>query len=161
MTHSQSLAVLLEREQAERDQLLAAFQQAQAHASAATAQAEQLQAYRGEYQQRWQAQLRSGSANMDILRCYQGFHERLDQAIDQQRQVARHAEAQQQRTRAALTAQELRVASVRRLIERRQADVRQAADRVDQKHSDEVAQRSAGTASWRHDGGLLQHAGAH
>ncbi|MEF7613066.1 flagellar export protein FliJ [Aquincola sp. MAHUQ-54] len=144
MSTTQSLQVLLDRETDERDGLLAALQQAQMRAQAARAQTEQLIAYRDDYHRRWSGQFRT-QATMDILRCYQDFSQRLEEAIAQQTRVATHAETQVQRAREALTAQEIRVASVRKLIERRIAEQQRAAERRDQKQTDEAAQRAA----WR------------
>ncbi|MFN6994512.1 MAG: flagellar export protein FliJ [Aquincola tertiaricarbonis] len=140
----QALAVLLERETTERDNLISALQQAQARAQAARQQAEQLHAYRDDYHRRWASQFRT-AGTMDIVRCYQDFAQRLEEAIAQQARVATHAETQVQRAREALTAQEIRVASVRKLIERRQAEALRAAERRDQKQTDEAAARAA----WR------------
>ncbi|MBQ1767272.1 MAG: flagellar export protein FliJ [Aquincola sp.] len=142
--NTQALATLLERETTERDNLLTALQQAQARAQAAQQQAEQLVAYRDDYHRRWSSQFRT-AGTMDIVRCYQDFAQRLEEAIAQQARVATHAETQVQRAREALTAQEIRVASVRKLIERRQAEALRAAERRDQKQTDEAASRAA----WR------------
>lgn len=141
---TQALAVLLERETSERDNLLTALQQAQTRAQAARQQAEQLQAYRDDYHRRWASQFRT-AGTMDIVRCYQDFSQRLEEAIAQQARVATHAETQVQQAREALTAQEIRVASVRKLIERRQAEALRLAERRDQKQTDEAAARAA----WR------------
>lgn len=142
--NTQALAVLLERETTERDNLISALQQAQARAQAARQQAEQLHAYRDDYHRRWASQFRT-AGTMDIVRCYQDFSQRLEEAIAQQARVATHAETQVQRARESLTAQEIRVASVRKLIERRQAEALRAAERRDQKQTDEAAARAA----WR------------
>lgn len=149
---SSGLHLLLERETAERDLAIAALQQAQQQLQSARRQGEQLAAYRDDYQRRWSAQFgRSGS--VEILRCYQGFSERLNQAIDQQRAAQAQAEQREAGARESLTAQELRVASVRKLIERRDAEARRAEQRRDQQRSDESAQRSAAHGpSWRNDG---------
>lgn len=142
--NTQALAVLLERETTERDNLISALQQAQARAQSARQQAEQLHTYRDDYHRRWASQFRT-AGTMDIVRCYQDFAQRLEEAIAQQARVATHAETQVQRARETLTAQEIRVASVRKLIERRQAEALRAADRRDQKQTDEAAARAA----WR------------
>nr|WP_257801944.1 flagellar export protein FliJ [Aquincola sp. J276] len=94
----QALAVLLERETTERDNLISALQQAQARAQAARQQAEQLHAYRDDYHRRWASQFRT-AGTMDIVRCYQDFAQRLEEAIAQQARVATHAETQVQRAR--------------------------------------------------------------
>lgn len=141
-TNMATLETLLEREIAERDAALAALQQAQQRAAATREQAEQLAAYRVEYQQRWAAQF-SRRVTIEILRCYQEFGQRLGEAIHQQQHVADHAQTQLQRARETLTAQEIRCASVRKLIERRVQEINRAADLREQKQTDESAQRAA------------------
>ena len=140
MDRMQLLATLLEREERRRDEALALWQDLQRQAAAAQAQADSLQGYRGEYRQRWTAQFRQGGT-MDILRCYQGFAERLDQAITAQQGQCDLVAQRVQQALAALRQRETRVAMVRKLIERRQAAARLQQDRRDQKASDEAAQR--------------------
>jgi flagellar FliJ protein len=136
------LMALLGQAERERDDALAAMQRAnEAHAAALT-QAEQLVAYRGEYEARFREQF-SRKSSIDILQCYQGFSARLGQAIDQQQQVAGHAALRLDQSREGLRDQELRVASVRKLLERRLHEMRQVADRREQKQTDEFAARAA------------------
>ncbi|WP_157269891.1 flagellar export protein FliJ [Azohydromonas aeria] len=155
MSDLRSLQVLLEHEQRRRDQALAVLRQAQQRLQQAQAQAEQLDGYRGEYQQRWSAQFSRAATDMAVLGCYQSFAERLHQAVDQQQQASRLAQAQVDRARQALQAQELRVAAVGKLIERRQAQARLAEERRDQKRNDEAASRAAARGAWNHPGGAL------
>jgi flagellar FliJ protein len=82
---------------------------------------------------------------MELVNCYRGFMERLTQAVDQQRVVAEQAAAELDHARLALRDGEMRVASVRKLIERRVAEAHTAAQRREQKTSDEFASRAA----WR------------
>ncbi len=137
----QTLLLLLEREEAERDQALMRLQQAEDEARRAQSQAEMLTAYREEYRQRWGAQFARGGS-MPVVQCYQGFMARLDQAIAQQQL---QVDATQQRVgqcRAALAAQQVRVASVRKLVERRERDQQHRAARREQKTTDETAARA-------------------
>jgi flagellar FliJ protein len=145
MNPSRSLEVLLEREQAERDGALAALHRAQQHAEAARAQADRLVAYRGEYQRRWSAQFARAAA-IEIVQCYHGFTQRLEEAISQQQLAARHADEGVERARLALRTCEVRVASVRKLIERRAGELKRCAERREQKTADEAAQRMTWTA---------------
>lgn len=138
----QTLSLLLERAEAERDQALAHLQGLRRQAEAAQAQAEQLGQYRQDYQQRWTQQFTRG-ATIDIVGCYQNFGLRLDQAIDQQGMVARHSGARVERAEEALRELELRVASVRKLLERRRAELTHKAMRQEQKATDEQASRAA------------------
>jgi flagellar FliJ protein len=136
------LMALLGQAERERDEASLAHQQARAAHEAAQAQSDQLIAYRGEYEARFREQFKS-NGSVSILQCYQGFSARLGQAIEQQGQVALHAAKRMEQARQALLEQELRVASVRKLLERRLGELRQAADRRDQKQTDEYAARAA------------------
>ncbi|MBX3621908.1 MAG: flagellar export protein FliJ [Rhizobacter sp.] len=136
------LMSLLGQAERERDAAVAQLQHASEHFAAAQAQAEQLVAYRGEYEARFREQFKTNSS-VSILQCYQGFSSRLTQAIEQQQQVALHAERRVEQAREALRDQEMRVASVRKLLERRLTEQRLAADRRDQKQTDEFAARAA------------------
>lgn len=138
-----TLTTLLGHAEAERDAALSALRQAEAAAAQARGQAEQLQNYRAQYQQRWSAQFRQSGA-IEVVQCYQGFSQRLEQAIGQQGQVAGQAEARVEQARALLVEREQRVAAVRKLIERRTQEQRRMAERREQRSTDEAAQRKAG-----------------
>lgn len=140
-TELQSLVTLLKQAETERDEAIAALQQAQARANAAQTQADQLAAYRAQYQQKWSQQFAQRGA-IEIVHCYHGFNERLEQAITHQQTAATQTAAQLERARALLQERELRVASVRKLIERRQMELRRQEERRDQKATDEAASRS-------------------
>ena len=142
MTSMHPLTTLLAQTERERDIALVDHQRAQATNSAAAAQAEQLLTYRREYEQRWGKQFAS-EGKIELVRCYQGFMERLTQAVEQQARVAEQAARQAELCGTELRAVELRCASVRRLIERRVRDLRVGADRREQKHSDEQSARAA------------------
>lgn len=141
-TNLQTLALLLERAEAERDQALAQLQDLRRQAEAAQAQAEQLGNYRNEYQQRWGQQFARG-ATIDIVGCYQSFGLRLDQAIEHQGMVARHSDARVERAESTLREQELRVASIRKLLERRRFEIARKVERQEQKTTDEQAARAS------------------
>lgn len=140
MTRLQTLNTLLEREEGLRDEARAAYAKAVEQAEAAKAQAESLHNYRDEYRQRWAAQFAQGG-HIEIVRCYQGFVDRLDQAITQAHGTARLFDGQLQRARERMQAAEIRVATVQRLIERTLQAAAQAVARRDQKNMDELAQR--------------------
>ena len=135
-----TLQTLLSRAESERDQLLAAHRRAEEQARRMQAQAEQLNAYRGEYQTRWAGQF-SRRGEIEIVHCYQSFMQRLEEALAQQQRHAEAAQAQCQRLCQALLAAEMRVASVRKLMDRRHAEQRLAQDRRDQRQTDETAQQ--------------------
>ncbi|WP_234413880.1 flagellar export protein FliJ [Ideonella sp. A 288] len=141
-----TLNTLLQHATHERDTALAALQQAEAAAEAARRQAEQLLGYRVEYRERWGSHFR-GSGTIELLHCYQGFAGRLDQAIGQQDQAVKNAEARVERARALCVAREQRVAAVRKLIERRRAELDRAAGRREQRQLDEAAARQGAARS--------------
>ena len=140
------LRVLLEREQKRRDEQMAAVRNAVANAEAQQQQADGLTGYRSEYCQKWSAQFQQ-AAQMEILRSYHGFLSRLDQAINQQKSVVEHAHRMVEAQRQRLVEREIRVATVERLIKRREAMLAKVADRRDQKNLDEMAQRLASLRS--------------
>lgn len=138
----QTLGILLERAEAERDEAMRQLQDVQARADAARAQHGQLTQYRGEYQQRWSQQF-ARQGTMDIVACYQNFSGKLDQAIDSQGNVSQHAAQRVERARASLQEREMRVASIRKLLERRRLESNRASERYEQKVTDEQAARAA------------------
>ena len=133
-----ALHTLFEHAQTQRDQGLMALQQAEAEAQRLQQQAEQLLAYRDDYRRRHPAQ-DGRSASIELLRCHQGFMERLDQALAQQQAQVQAAQARAVTRRSELVALETRVAAVRKLQERRGAERQRHADRLDQRRSDEAA----------------------
>jgi len=136
------LKTLLEREQKRRDEQMAAVRAAVANAETQQQQAEGLATYRTDYCRKWSAQFQQ-AATIEILRSYQGFLSRLDQAITQQQSVLEHAHRMVEAHRQRLVQREIRVATVERLIQRREAMLAKVADRRDQKNLDELAQRLA------------------
>jgi flagellar FliJ protein len=139
----ETLATLLEQAEAQRNAALAAFNQARSRRDGARDQARELVAYRDDYRLRWNQQFQSRGAGLDILRCYQAFADRLELAIAQQTHAIDICEQTLVRANDTLAAHELRVASVRKLIERRQEEARRNADRREQRQSDELSQRMA------------------
>ena len=140
MQRLQSLQLLMQREQQRCDQAQSALRRADDAARRAREQREQLLAYRGEYQSRWTAQFHQGGT-MDILMYYRSFMQRLDQAVALQTRQAELGELQLAQARGELLESERRVASVRKLIERRAAELAHAGRQRDQKQTDEQAQR--------------------
>jgi flagellar protein FliJ len=140
MPQMQSLLVLLQREQQKRDQAQSALHQANDAARRAREQHAQLLAYRAEYEGRWSAQFHQGGT-IEILACYRSFMLRLDQAVAMQARQAELATAQLEPLRRALLECERRVASVRKLLDRRLAERAQAGRQLEQKQTDEQAQR--------------------
>lgn len=138
---SSTLSLLLERAEAERDSAAQALHAATAQAEAARSQHGELAGYRQDYQQRWTQHFTQATA-MSIVDCYSSFSQRLDQAVDTQGHVAAHAQQREVRAREALREAELRVAALRQLIARRQAEADRMEQRREQRASDEFAARA-------------------
>ena len=139
---TRTLTVLLEREEAARDAVALALRTAETHLAQAQAQAEALAAYRRDYLARWSAQLQQ-SAAIEVVHCYRSFMQRLDQALEQQTGVIRRAESTVAQRRAERLAAETRCAAIARLIGRRVEAHRHHEQRLEQRRTDEAAQRSA------------------
>ncbi|HET9642786.1 MAG TPA: flagellar export protein FliJ [Burkholderiaceae bacterium] len=137
-----TLNLLLQHAEAERDEALALLQQINSRAEAARAQHDQLMSYRDDYRQRWSGRFSQGGA-IEIVQCYHSFSERLEQAICQQSQMVSQLVAQAERLREQLKERELRAASVGKLIERRRQELDRSNQRREQKTADEAAQRAA------------------
>ncbi|MBO9689490.1 flagellar export protein FliJ [Roseateles chitosanitabidus] len=138
----QALNVLLERAEAERDEALRFLQEAQSRASSARSQHDQLSQYRTDYTSRWTQEF-TRQTTVSMLGCYQNFGQRLDQAIGQQAGIADYADQRLSAARDVLRERELRVASVRKLIERRRAEAMRSQMRQEQRATDEQAARAA------------------
>ena len=151
MTPIHSLVALLKQAQAERDGARAALQRADAAATRAKLQLDQLLTYRRDYERRWNEQF-AQRGDIDIVRCYQNFMQRLSQAIEQQQRSAEHIDSGVQLARNALRGHETRVASIRKLIERRTKELQSALERQEQKVSDERASQSA----WQRDASVTR-----
>jgi len=145
MKRLQLLGLLLEREQGRRDEAQEAVRAALRNEEGARTQLDGLTTYRSEYCARWSAQF-AQSSTIEILRCYQAFMARLDQAIGQQEGVVRSAQAGLEAARKRLVEREIRVATVERLIARRRALLARIQDRRDQKNLDELSQRRSAAA---------------
>ena len=142
MPDLQPLTVLLTQNIRQRDAAMAEHLRAHTASRAATTQADQLRTYRHEYEQRWRAQF-SVEGQIGLVHCYHGFMQRLNQAVEHQAHIEAQAALHVKRALAAVSAAELRCASVRKLIERRTHEQRLAADRREQKQTDEFAARAA------------------
>jgi flagellar protein FliJ len=145
---AQSLELLMQRAQSRCDQAQVALRRAGEAAEQARLQHQQLLACRADYEARWSAQFRQGGT-MDILLHYRSFMQRLDQALQMQARQAAMAEARMAQARHELLDSERRVASVRKLLERRRAELAHAGRQREQKQNDELAQRMRWQSSQR------------
>ena len=142
MKEIQPLMALLSHAERERDEALAHRQRMREALDAASTQAEQLVAYRRDYEQRW-AERFAQAGQVQLLHSYHGFVTRLTQAIEHQQRVVAQAERQLERADEALQQQELRVASVLKLIERRVSEIEKTSAQREQRTLDELASRAA------------------
>lgn len=142
MNDTQPLMALLSHAERERDEALAHRQRMREALDAARTQAEQLVAYRRDYEQRW-AERFAQAGQVQLLHSYHGFVTRLTQAIEHQDRVVAQAERQLERAGETLQQQELRVASVLKLIERRMAEIEKTSTQREQRALDELASRAA------------------
>jgi flagellar protein FliJ len=136
----ETLHTLLDQAEQQRNIALAAFNQSRARRDEARTQARELESYRNDYSARWNGQFQRGAA-LEVLRSYHQFAARLELAISQQAHALSVCEQALTRANDVLAAHELRVASVRKLIERRRHEQRQGIERHEQRASDEQAQR--------------------
>ncbi|HEX4234532.1 MAG TPA: flagellar FliJ family protein [Caldimonas sp.] len=136
------IALLLAQAERQRDEALAEQFQAERARRAAAAQAEQLVAYRREYEQRWGEEFcREGK--IELVRCYHGFMDRLTQAVEQQERIAANAAGQVERAEAIARGHEIRAAGLKKLVERRLREREATSARLEQKESDDHAVRAA------------------
>jgi len=137
-----SLALLLAKAERERDEALAEQFRAEAARRAAVTQAEQLVAYRRDYERRWSAEFcREGK--IELVRCYQGFMQRMTHAVEQQERIAAHTAVHAERAEAIVRGHDIRAAALKKLAERRVQEGERLEAGREQRQSDEHAARAA------------------
>ncbi len=135
---STALLTLLEQATAACDEATAELYLQLEQVRRVSSQREQLLAYRHEYEARWKTQFRT-SAAIEVVQSYHGFVERLNQALEQLAQQATLAEHQEAEARERFVQRETRVASVKKLLQRRDGESLRAAALLEQKASDDLA----------------------
>lgn len=132
---------LAERRRDAARQTLASVQGAR---QAAQAQLDQLTGYAAETQQRWGP--KAGAAvQPEVMHHHYQFLGRLDHAIGLQTQTLSGQDQRVAQARQALLQAELRLTSLRKVLERRRADLAQQQQRREQKQTDERASLRAAT----------------
>jgi flagellar FliJ protein len=137
-----ALKLLQDRAQQERDRAASELRQSEDRLQRTRLMAGQLGDYRLEYMQRWSTRFGRGGA-IEIVHCYQSFMQRLEEALAQQQQQVEAGERGVALARQRLLQAELRAASVTKLIERREAELRRVRHRREQRQDDEIAQHLA------------------
>ena len=84
---------------------------------------------------------RSEQGQIELVRSYHGFMQRLTQALDHQQGTVKAAVTREAKARVVLREREVRVASVRKLLERREQQASSDSHRREQKFNDEMASR--------------------
>ncbi len=138
MAASHGLQVAMEHATRLRDAAVQRLAQARLARQRAQQQMDQLTGYSGETEQRWLIRGQLGIAP-EVMFHHRQFMSRLDQTIELQKtQMARHDQLVQDAERE-LTQAELRLVSLRQVVQRRQHDAALALQRREQKEVDELA----------------------
>lgn len=133
-----TLATLLAQQKQQRDTAAGLLEQARERAAAAQRQASELASYREGFHARWGAQP-GQRVDMTLLRAYQGFGQRLDEAIGVQQGVVQGHDARVAQARSQLVQRETRMATTERLMGRTEQSLARSAARQEQKSADEAA----------------------
>lgn len=147
MSSLQSFIVAIQLAERRRDAARQTVSNLQNARAAAQGQLDQLQGYAQETQGRWGAS--EGRVMQPVvLQHHHQFMGRLEHAIGLQGQVVRTQDQRVAGARQTLLQAELRLASLRKVLERRQAELALAQQRREQKATDErAALRLAGAAA--------------
>lgn len=141
---STPLDTVLEHAQEQRDKAMAELLAGEDQVRKLRAQADQLRDYQAEYVLRDPARL-GQALTIDNLQTYRQFMQRLEHASSQQQTQVRIAQERSQTLRESLLALELRVASIKKLIESRQREAQRVDEQMQQRRMDEAANQRA----WR------------
>ena len=142
MSSLNAFVVAVDLAERQRDAARQALKNVQGARQAAQAQLEQLTGYAAETQGRWG--LNAGAAvQPEVMQHHYHFMGRLDHAIDLQTRTLGGQDQRVAQARQALLQAELRLASLRKVLERRRADLARQQQRREQKQTDERASRRA------------------
>ncbi len=137
-----AFVVAVDLAERQRDAARQTLQNLQGARQAAQAQLEQLSGYAAETQQRWG--MREGAAvQPEVMRHHYQFMGRLDHAIGLQTQAVSGQDQRVHQAGQVLLQAELRLASLRKVLERRRADLLREQQRREQKQTDELASQRA------------------
>lgn len=140
-SHS-SLGTLLEHAQAACDAAAQAHQQAKQQLDQEESRWDGLISYLNEQDQRWNEHCAKG-AQIHVLQAHQQFGQRLQAAITMQQKTVVLARAKVEQCHLECVEREIRAASIRKLLERREATEAQKDLRREQKTQDEWASQIA------------------
>lgn len=138
MSSLNALMVAIDAASRKRDEALQTVQERQRAQQAGQEQMDQLQSYAQEMQRRWGAH-ESQSVQPEVMYHQYQFMERLQHAIDLQTRVMTDLAIRLETAQKALMACELRVSSLRKVVEVRRRDIALAQMRREQKETDDRA----------------------
>jgi flagellar FliJ protein len=138
MSSLSSLAVAIEVATRQRDNARKALQAVLAAQHAASAQLEQLQDYASETEARWGMRA-DAQMKPEVMYHHYHFMDRLGHAAGLQTNVVGDHDNRVAMARQALLQAELRLASLSKVVEKRQSDIELKNARRDQKQTDERA----------------------
>lgn len=107
----------------------------------------QLQDYQQEYRIRLQT---AGEAGMSVdkLRLFDGFHQQLDRAIEQQQQLILKLQQDQEIIKTLWQQKDIRFKSLQKMLEHLQKDASVQQARIEQRNHDEYSRRRSGNNGW-------------
>lgn len=138
MSSLNALMVAIDAASRKRDEARQTVQDRQRAQQAGQAQMDQLQTYAQEMRQRWGAH-ESQSVQPEVMFHQYQFMERLQHAMDLQTRVMADLAIRLETAQKALMACELRVSSLRKVVEVRRRDIALAQMRREQKETDDRA----------------------
>ncbi len=142
MSSLNAFVVAVELAERQRDAARQTLGNVQGARQAAQAQLEQLSGYAAETQGRWG--MRAGATvQPEVMHHHYQFIGRLDHAIGLQTQALSGQDQRVDQARKALLQAELRLSSLRKVLERRRAELALLAQRREQKQTDERASQRA------------------
>lgn len=139
-----SLSLAIELATRQRDQSLMLLQQRQRMHAASQDQMTQLESYAAETALKWTAAAQVGSTP-ELMRHHYQFMDRLHHAISLQQEAVNGSAQKVEASRRLTMDSELRLASLRLALKKKQADLALLHDRREQKQMDEFA----ALQSWR------------
>lgn len=107
----------------------------------------QLQDYQQEYRLRLQTAGQAG-ISVDKLRLFDGFHQQLDKAIEQQQQLISKMQQDQELIKAIWQQKDIRFKSLQKMLERIEKDAAVQQARIEQRNHDEYSRRRSGNNGW-------------
>jgi len=107
----------------------------------------QLQDYQHEYRSNLM-QVAQAGITVERLRLFDSFHQQLDRAISQQKQLVKQLQQEQQRLLQIWQEKDIRFKSLQKMLERLQREAAVAQNRIEQRNHDEYARRRSSDKGW-------------